>query len=310
MFLTLMINLIINLILQDNNTLKYVDLPVPHHTFHHALFRQPSLAEGLLKPQPYRRVHSLSDPSGVVRGKSAKPYTGKGDFSAMDSYDDQQKSETPYKDFDPRSISKNGAKRDTSIVSPLRSTSYSVERIRENCDLSTGKITQSHFDSEKVNSVFPPKIQIPKGMGLNMCEYFEFNSSMSSADPNDVDFFYGDDRYNPAHTRSGTNTHDEEGEKGEGDGEGEEEEDRDSGDERDVNEILECNGHFDVVGTSECVPEDTIVEDIVSPLKSTSEYRFNIHADRTSRGEYTTIQDRNQRRIFTVPDLGIRITCD
>ena len=285
---------------------------MPHHSFHPALFRQPSLAEGLLKPQPYRRVHSLSDPFGVVRGNGAKPYTGKGDFSAMDSYDDQQKSETPYKDFDPRSISKNGAKRDTSVVSPLRSTSFSFEKIRENCDLSTGKsvrITQNLLDSERVNSVFPPKIQIPKGMGLNMCEYFEFNSSMSSADPNDLDYFYSDDRYNPAHTRSGSNTHDEEREKGEG--EGEEEEDRDSGDERDVNEILECNGHFDVVSTSECIPEDTIGEDIVSPLKSPTEYRFNIHADRPSRGEYaTTQQDSNQRRIFTVPDLGIRITCD
>jgi hypothetical protein len=293
-----------------NNTYQYVDLSVPHHTFHPALFRQPSLAEGLLKPQPYRRVHSLSDPFGVVRSNGAKPCTGKGDFSAMDSYDDQQKSETPYKDFDPRSISKNGAKRDTTVVSPHRSSSFSFGRIRENCDLGAGKsvrTTQSHLDSEKVNSVFPPKIQIPKGMGLNMCEHFEFNSSLSSADPNDVDYFYSDDRYNPAHTRSGTITHDEEGEKGEGEGEEEEEEDRDSGDERDVNEILECNGHFDVVSTSECVPEDTIVEDIVSPLKSPGDYCFNIHADRI---HATTQHDRNQRRIFTVPDLGIRITSD
>ena len=302
---------------------------MPHHTFHPALFRQPSLAEGLLKPQPYRRVHSLSDPFGVVRTKTFNGNgngngNGKGDFSAMDSYDDQQKSETPYKDFDPRSLSKNILKRDSTVTSPQRSRPFSFERVKESSDLSTGKslrITQKHMDSEKLSNVFPPKIQIPKGMGLNMCEYLEFNSSLSSADPTDMDYFYSDERYNPAHNRSRTNSRGEEGEGEigveEGGGEEEEEEDRDSGDERDVNEILECNGHFDVLNSSECVPEDMIVEDIVSPLKtpistSTSgEYRFNIHADTSSRGEYaTTQQDRNQRRIFTVPDLGIRISSD
>lgn len=298
---------------------------MPHHTFHPALFRQPSLAEGLLKPQPYRRVHSLSDPFGVVRAKTFNGNgNGKGDFSAMDSYDDQQKSETPYKDFDPRSLSKNILKRDSTVTSPQRSRPFSFERVKESSDLSTGKslrITQKHMDSEKLSNVFPPKIQIPKGMGLNMCEYLEFNSSLSSADPTDMDYFYSDERYNPAHTRSRTNSRGEEGEGEigveEGGGEEEEEDDRDSGDERDVNEILECNGHFDVINSSECVPEDMIVEDIVSPLKSpiststSGEYRFNIHADTSSRGEYaTTQQDRNQRRMFTVPDLGIRISSD
>ena len=256
----------------------------------------------------------------MVRAKTFNSNgNGKGDFSAMDSYDDQQKSETPYKDFDPRSLSKNILKRDSTVISPLRSRPFSFERVEESSDLSTGKslrITQKHMDSEKLSNVFPPKIQIPKGMGLNMCEYLEFNSSLSSADPTDMDYFYSDERYNPAHTRSRTNSREEVGEKErEEGGEEDEEEDRDSGDERDVNEILECNGHFDVINSSECVPEDMIVEDFVSPLKSptstSGEYRFNIHADTSSRGEYaTTQQDRNQRRIFTVPDLGIRISSD
>ena len=38
----------------------------------------------------------------------------------MDSYDDQQKSETPYKDFDPRSISKNGVSASRRLVTPIR----------------------------------------------------------------------------------------------------------------------------------------------------------------------------------------------
>ena len=38
------------------------DLSSPYHYFDSALFRQPSLAEGQLKPKPYRKVRSLSDP--------------------------------------------------------------------------------------------------------------------------------------------------------------------------------------------------------------------------------------------------------
>lgn len=177
----------------------HADLSVPHQTFHPALFRQPSLAEGQLKPQPYRRVYSLSDPFSSVRARDA---VSKGSY---DSPEDQQKS--PHRSSNER-------------------TQDSI--LPEECGFSIDQSKGLRISREESNHMnptpFPPVVQISKGMGLNMCEFLDFNSSLSSADPAELDCYHSDKRYNPARSRSISID--------------DEEEERDSGDDRDVNEIL------------------------------------------------------------------------
>ena len=64
MIATLLLPLLLSLSLYMHELLWIVrtDLASPHDFFDPALFRQPSLAEGQLKPKPYRKVRSLSDP--------------------------------------------------------------------------------------------------------------------------------------------------------------------------------------------------------------------------------------------------------
>jgi hypothetical protein len=45
--------------------------PVPHASFQKTMFRQPSLAEGRLKPMPYRRQQSTNNADGSSNGSSS-----------------------------------------------------------------------------------------------------------------------------------------------------------------------------------------------------------------------------------------------
>ena len=61
----------------------------PHHTFRPDLFRQPSLAEGPMAPQAYRKVHSFTSPF-----RSHNPFGESNDHTPM-------KDQNPYKKSNP-----------------------------------------------------------------------------------------------------------------------------------------------------------------------------------------------------------------
>lgn len=61
----------------------------PHHTFRPDLFRQPSLAEGSMAPQAYRKVHSFTSPF-----RSQNPFGESNDHTPM-------KDQNPYKKSNP-----------------------------------------------------------------------------------------------------------------------------------------------------------------------------------------------------------------
>lgn len=96
------------------------------------------------------------------------------------------------------------------------------------------RITQYRAESDPQHGNLPPSVLIPKGMGLNMCEYEQFNSSLSSADPTEIDCYHNHKRYDIARSRSCSISIGED-----------EDEERDSSDERDVNEILDYTGVYD-----------------------------------------------------------------
>lgn len=207
------------------------DLSVPLQTFHPALFRQPSLAEGQLKPQPYRRVHSVSDPFGVLRAQESGGKQGESrDFGSYDSSDDQQRSECPRR-------GQVDVRDDTGRVNDHQLISGGIKKSGIDMNVDMGhegkiRITQYRGDSDPLHGNIPPNVLIPKGMGLNMCEYEQFNSSLSSPDPAEIDCYHDHKRYDIARSRSRSISIDED-------------EDRDSGDERDVNEILDYAGELD-----------------------------------------------------------------
>lgn len=149
------------------------------------------------------------------------------DFGSYDSSDDQQKSECP----------RSGhvdVRDDTGRVTGPQLISAGINK-SGNVDMGQeGKIriTQYRGDSDPSHGNIPPNVLIPKGMGLNMCEYEQFNSSLSSPDPAEIDCYHDHKRYDIARSRSRSISIDED-------------EDRDSGDERDVNEILDYAGVLD-----------------------------------------------------------------
>jgi hypothetical protein len=152
------------------------------------------------------------------------------DFGSYDSSDDQLKSEYPQSG----QVNLND---DTGRIADPRlvSTGMSESGTKMNVDMGHEgdiRITQYCGDSEPLHGNLPPNVLIPKGMGLSMCEYEQFNSSLSSADPAEIDCYHGHKRYDIARSRSRSMSMDED-------------EERDSSAERDVNEILDYAGVLD-----------------------------------------------------------------
>jgi hypothetical protein len=152
------------------------------------------------------------------------------DFGSYDSSDDQLKSEYPLS-------GQLDLHDDTGRIADPQLVSSGIIESGINMNVDMGhegcvRITQYRGDSEPIHGNLPPNVLIPKGMGLNMCEYEQFNSSLSSADPAEIDCYHDHKRYDIARSRSRSLSMDED-------------EERDSGDERDVNEILDYAGVLD-----------------------------------------------------------------
>lgn len=167
----------------------------------------------------------------MLRGKESGGKHGENrDFGSYDSPDDQPKSEYPRSG----QVDLND---DTGRISDPHLISTGINESGINVQADKGhegniRVTQYRGDADPAHGNLPPNVLIPKGMGLNMCEYEQFNSSLSSADPAEIDCYHDHKRYDIARSRSRSMSIDED-------------EERDSSDERDVNEILDLVGSLD-----------------------------------------------------------------